>query len=179
MQNNFIFELIPLVVFFSVYYFTKDMFIATGVLIIASWIQLIFYKLKFKHVAKNTLISTLLITVFGGLTILFHNKTFVMLKPTVLFAIVGTSLLVSQILGKNAIRLMLGKEITLPDNVWKRLNIMWIFYFYVMSVVNLYVAFNYSEYFWVKFKVFGVLGATILYTIISGLYVYKHYKKKI
>ncbi len=172
MQNNFIFELIPLIIFFSVYYFTKNLFIATGVLIVVSWIQLIFYKIKYKNISKNTLISTILITIFGGLTIALHNKTFVMLKTTILFFIFGTSLLIGQLIGKNPIRLMLSKEITLPEKIWSHLNIMWVSFFYALGLLNLYIAFNLSEYIWVKFKVFGITGGLLIGTLVSGLYIF-------
>lgn len=159
--------MLPLAAFFIVYYITKNIFTATAVCIIASWIQLIMCRIKYKHISKNTWISTILITLFGGLTIILHNKTFVMLKPSVLLWIVGTSLLVSQVLGKNGIKLMLHKEINLPDKIWNTLNTAWGLFFILMGFINLYVAFNFSEYVWVKYKVFGSLTLTLAFMIIT------------
>ena len=167
MQNNILFEIFPLVAFFVVYYFTKNLFIATGFCIIASWIQLLSCKMKYKFISKNTWISTILITIFGGLTIFLHNKTFVMLKPTVLMWIIGTSLIVGQIAGKNGIKIMLSKEINVPDSVWNKLNLAWGLFFIFMGIVNLFVAFNFSEYIWVQFKVFGTFCCSIIFMIIS------------
>jgi intracellular septation protein len=90
-----------------------------------------------------------------------------MLKPTVLMWIIGTSLIVGQIAGKNGIKLMLSKEIDVPDSVWNKLNLAWGLFFIFMGIVNLFVAFNFSEYAWVQFKVFGTFGCSIIFMIIS------------
>lgn len=177
MQNNLVFEMLPLVVFFGVYYFTRNIYLATAVLIVASWLQLIICKLKFKHISKNTWISTILITIFGGLTIILHNKTFVMLKPTVLFWIFGGSLLIGQVMGKNGIKLMLGKELIVPDSVWNKLNVAWGIFFLIMGGLNLFVALNFSEYVWVKFKVFGSLGLMLVFIIATVVYIFIAQKK--
>ena len=177
MQNNIFFEILPLVVFFGVYYFSKNIFLATGMCIIASWVQLLLCKIKYKKISKNTWISTILITVFGGLTIIFHNKTFVMLKPTVLFWIVGASLLIGQIVGKNGIKFMLSKEIHVSDLTWAKLNLVWGCFFIALGGLNLFVALNYSEYIWVKFKVFGTIGLTIGLTIITVVVLIFNQKK--
>lgn len=69
---------------------------------------------------------------------------------------------------------MLGKELILPDKVWNTLNSAWMLFFIVLSVLNLYVAFNLSQEIWVNFKVFGLLGATLIFTVLSGVYIYKY-----
>ncbi|MDQ5921745.1 MAG: intracellular septation protein [Pseudomonadota bacterium] len=178
MQNNLFFEMLPLVAFFGVYYFTKNIYLATAICIVASWLQLLLCKFKYNHISKNTWISTVLITVFGGLTIILHNKTFVMLKPTLLFWIMGVSLLIGQIAGKNGIKLMLGKEIHLPNSFWAKLNLAWALFFITMGGINLFIAFNYPEDIWVKFKVFGSLGLSIIFTAITAIAVFITQKKQ-
>lgn len=172
MQNNIFFEMFPLIAFFAVYYFTKNIFIATLVCIIASWLQVILYKVIYKKITKNTWISTLLITIFGGLTIALHNKTFVMLKPTVLYWIFGVSLFVSAKMGKNAIKLLLQEQISLEEKVWQQLNWLWVLLFLAMGVLNLYIAFHFNEYLWVKFKVFGGFAFMLCGMIASALLIY-------
>lgn len=169
--------MLPLVAFFLIYYITKNIYLATAICIVASWLQLLVYKIKFKHISKNTWLSTILITVFGGLTIILHNKTFVMLKPSVLFWIMGASFLVTQGMGKNLIRLMLSKEIWLPDRIWNLLSLAWGLFFIIMGFINLFVAFNFSEYTWVKFKVFGSTLLTITFMLLSVLFVVVMKKK--
>jgi intracellular septation protein len=178
MQNNILFEMLPLVIFFAVYYFTKNIFLATSVLIVASWIQLVACKVFYKRISRNMWISTLLITIFGGLTVYLQNKTFVMLKPSILFWIVGGSLLIGQALGKNGIKVMLSKEIELSNSIWNKINAAWGLFFIAMGFLNLYVALNYSEYFWVKFKVFGSTSITVIFMILTVVFVAIAKKKK-
>lgn len=172
MQNNLFFEMFPLIAFFGVYYFTKNLFIATLVCIIASWIQIILYQLIYKKISLNTWISTLLITVLGGLTIALHNKTFVMLKPTLLYWIFGLTLFISAKLGKNGIKLLLKDQITLDEKIWQQLNLLWVSFFLGMGVLNLVIAFHFSESIWVNFKVFGGLALMLLFTLITGAIIY-------
>lgn len=177
MPNKLLFEMFALIAFFATYYFTKNMFLATEVCIIASWISLITYKLMYKVLPKNVWLSTILITAFGGLTIVLHNKTFVMIKPTILFWILGFGLIIGQFLGKNSMELMLKNEITMSHKLWKRLNIAWGIFFITMGGLNLYIALNYPEYVWVKFKVFGSMGLTIIFAMISGILIFISQKR--
>ena len=175
-KNNLIFELVPLLVFFTVYYITKNLFMATGICILFTWVSIIIYKIMYKHVTKNMLLSAALLTIFGGFSILFHNKTLVMIKPTVLYWILAISLLTSQLLGKNLIELSLKKELSLSQKSWSILNIMWFFFFIVLGVINLMVAFYFDESVWVKFKVFGTMLFMLLFMIITVIYVFKQQK---
>ena len=174
MQSNLLLEMFPLIGFFAVYYFSKNIFTATLVCICASWLQLGFYQLKYKKIAKNTWISTLLISVFGGLTVILHNKMFIMLKPTLLYWIFAASLLISAKMGKNGIKLLLQEQIKLAEKTWSQLNWLWIAFFSLMGILNLVIAYNFSEYLWVQFKVFGGLGLMLLFTLISGIFIYYH-----
>lgn len=175
-KNNLIFEFIPLLVFFIVYYLSKDLFIATGICILVTWFMIILHRIRYKYVTKNMLLSAFLLTIFGGFSILFHNKTLVMIKPTVLYWILAISLLTSQLIGKNLIELSLKKEITLPQKSWNILSIMWFFFFVILGLVNLLVAFYFDEVIWVKFKVFGAMLFILFFIIISVIYVLKQQK---
>lgn len=181
MPNKLFFEMFALIAFFATYYLTKNMFLATEVCIVASWLSLITYKLKYKVVPKNIWLSSILITAFGGLTIVLHNKTFVMMKPTVLYWILGFGLILGQMLGKNSLEMMLKNEISIPHHLYKILNIAWGIFFIIMGGLNLYIALNFSENIWVNFKVFGSMTLTIIFAIISGVIVFisqnKHNKK--
>ena len=172
MQNNIIFEMFPLIAFFATYYFSKNIFLATLVCIIASWVQVILYKLFYKKIGKNTWISCALITIFGGLTIALHNKTFVMLKPTVLYWIFGVSLFISGKMGKNGIKILLKDQLVLPEKTWRQINLLWVIFFLLMGVLNLVIAFHFSEYVWVKFKVFGGFAMMLFGMLLTGLLIY-------
>lgn len=177
MQNNLLFELIPLIIFFVVYYLTKNIFTATGVLIATSWLQLIICKIKYKFISKKLWISTILVTIFGGITILLHNEFFIMLKPSILYWILGIGMIIGQILGKNGLQILAGKEINLPITIWNRLNLAGAIYFIFLGFLNLFIALNFSESTWVNFKVFGATALTFLFIIICIIAV-AIYKKK-
>lgn len=178
MQNNILFEFIPLIAFFTLYYITKNIFLATAICIIVTWGQLIITKIIAKKISKKLWLNAFLITLFGGVAVLFQNKTFIMIKPTVLFEILGGSIIIGQFFfKKNSIELLLSKEISLHKSQWNKLNLTWGIFFILLGLLNLYIAFNYSEYFWVKFKVFGCLGLMILLTIITAITVNIWHKK--
>ena len=176
MKNNTLIELIPLIAFFVVYYFTKNIFVATAICIVASWIQLIITKITQKTISKNTWLSTGLITVFGGLTIIFHNKTFIMMKPTILYWIFAAGIIITSKMGKSPIKSLLQDQITLPESSWKLINYLWVGFFIFMGILNLIVAYYFNEFVWVKFKVFGGLGLTFIFVLITGVII--HLKTK-
>lgn len=176
MKNNFLIEMMPLIAFFVAYYVTKNIFTATLVCIIASWLQLGINKIMSGQISKNTWISTLLITLLGSLTILFHNKTFIMVKPTVLYWIFAVGMFVADKCGKNPLKALLNEQIQLDDRTWKQLNLLWVSFFIFMGSLNLVIAFNFSEFLWVKFKVFGSLACTLIFTAITGIIIYKKQK---
>ena len=74
----------------------------------------------------------------------------------------------------SAIKQMLGKELQAPDRVWDNVNLGWVGFFTLCGLLNLYVAFNLSQEMWVNFKVFGLLGMTLVFTLLSGVYLYRH-----
>jgi intracellular septation protein len=71
----------------------------------------------------------------------------------------------------------MGSSMELPKSIWSRLNLAWVAFFVVVGIVNLYVAYNFSEEIWVDFKLFGMLGLTILFIILQGIYIAKHAKE--
>lgn len=169
MKNNFLIETLPLIAFFAAYFITKNIYIATITCIIASWLQVLITKLTVKKISKNTWISTILITVLGTLTVALHNKMFIMLKPTMLYWIFGVGLLIADKIGKNPLKSLLQEQITLDEKSWSQITFLWVAFFLFMGILNLVIAFNFSEYLWVKFKVFGSLILTVIFTIITGL----------
>jgi intracellular septation protein len=123
-------------------------------------------------------ISLAIIVVFGGATIWFHDEQFIKLKPTVLYWAFALALLGAQgVFRKNLIRVMMGKQLSLPDQVWTRLNLAWGLFFVVMGAVNLYVAFSFPLEFWVSFKLFGFLGLMIAFVIAQSFYLSRYLKE--
>lgn len=151
--------------------------LATAIAILATFGQIAYLKIRGRKVDTMLWISLAIITLFGGATIYFHNETFIKWKPTVLYWCFGAALLVSQVLiGKNLIRLMMEKQIALPDAVWQRLSLSWAGFFAAMGVINLYVAYNFPTAFWVNFKLFGFMGLMLAFVVGQSLFLSKYVK---
>jgi len=124
-------------------------------------------------------VSLAIITVFGGATLFFHNPTFIKWKPTALYWLFGCVLLGSAaLLHRNLIRNMLEAQIRLPDPVWERLNLAWASFFIAMGLLNLYVAYNFSEETWVDFKLFGGIGLMLAFVLGQGFYLSRHLEEE-
>ncbi|NIH15869.1 septation protein A [Serratia symbiotica] len=165
---------IPLIVFF-VFYKLYDIYLASGALIAATALVLVFTWVKYRKVEKTALITFLMVLVFGILTLVFHNDLFIKWKVTVIYGLFALVLLISQlVLKKPLVPRMLGKELTLPDKVWSNLNLAWAVFFLVCGLANIYVAFWLPQSTWVNFKVFGLTALTLVFTLISSIYIYRH-----
>ncbi|GEM74609.1 septation protein A [Vibrio sagamiensis] len=170
-------DFIPLIIFF-VLYKTYDIYVATGALIAATAIQLVLTYAIYKKIEKMQLITFLMVAIFGGMTIILHDDNFIKWKVTIVYIVFALGLTISQLIGKSAIKSMLGKELTLPDSIWAKVNWAWVAFFSVCAVVNIYVAYKLPLDVWVNFKVFGLLIATFAFMIITGFYIYKHIPKE-
>lgn len=169
-----LFDLFPVVLFFIAYKM-YDIYTATAVIIVATIVQVAYVYAKNRRVEKIHIITLVLILVLGGLTLVLQNEAFIKWKPTIVnwgFALV---FLGSHYIGKKPIiRRMMDSAISLPDLIWIRLSIMWIAFFILSGVVNLYVAFNYDTDTWVDFKLFGLMGMTLVFIIIQGFYISRY-----
>jgi intracellular septation protein len=121
------------------------------------------------------LVTLALVVFLGGATILFQDKTFIQWKPTVVNWLFGAAFLGSHFIGqKTIVQRLMDSNISLPGPVWRNLNIAWIIFFVAMGIINLLVAYSLSEEAWVNFKLFGMLGLTLVFILIQGLYMSKH-----
>jgi intracellular septation protein len=159
---RFFFDFLPLLAFFGVYGFA-DIYYATGACILATIIQVIWSWCKHRKVDKLLWVNFLAIVIFGGLTLFFHDKRFIMVKPTIVYWIISAGLLFSYvILRKNPIRLMMDSVFDAPEVIWKRWFALCVIFFFALGVLNLLVAYGFSEDIWVKFKIFGALLFCVL-----------------
>ncbi|NEX62866.1 septation protein A [Noviherbaspirillum galbum] len=151
--------------------------LATALAILATVAQIGYLLLRKRKVDTMLWVSLIIITLFGGATIYFHNDTFIKWKPTVLYWCFGGALVVAQmLLNKNLIRMMMESQISLPDAVWQRLSLAWAAFFGVMGLVNLYVAYNFSTAAWVNFKLFGFTGLMFAFIIAQSVLLSKYIK---
>ncbi|MFC1235804.1 septation protein A [Vibrio sp. F74] len=170
-------DFIPLIIFFALYKM-YDIYVATGALIVATAIQIVLTYFLYKKVEKMQLITFAIVAVFGGMTLFFHDDNFIKWKVTIVYSLFSLGLLVTHLMGKPVIKGMLGKEISLPDAVWAKINWAWMVFFALCALLNIYVAFSLPLDVWVNFKVFGLLAATFGFTLLTGIYIYKHLPKE-
>lgn len=163
-------DYIPIIVFVAAYFY-RDIFFATAMLMIAMPIGLLVQYAMSRKVNKIYLASTVLVLALGGVTLFFRNPVFLYWKPTVLNWLIAIVFLGSQWIGdKPIVQRMLGNAATLSDNQWRRLNQIWVAFFVFVGAINIYVAYSFSEDIWVKFKLFGMFGITIVFVIIQSIW---------
>ncbi len=152
--------------------------LATALAIAASIAQVGWLLARRRRVDPMLWISVAVIVVFGGATIWLHDETFIKWKPSILYWLFGAILVAGRALaGRNFVRSLLGKQLELPDPVWERLLWLWAVFFGAMGALNLYVAFNFPTDTWVSFKLFGLMGITLAFTLAIGLWLARHMKE--
>lgn len=165
---------IPLV-FFFVFLICYDIFAGVKALMITATIALIITLIIYKKIEKIELFSFLMIIIFGGLSIYLDDKDIFKWKVTLINFSFASALLISQfIFKKNLIQTLMAKELKLDIAVWNKLNIMWSCFFIICGLASLYVTYNMSDDFFGIFKAFILPGASLLITLISGIYIYKY-----
>lgn len=196
-----LFDLFPIVLFFMAYHLgashpdaanailtsvgiqlgatTKPgVFLATLVAILATVGQIVWCLIRYRKVDGMLWLSFGLITVFGGATLFLHDENFIKWKPTVLYWLFALALGLGPLLFKrNFIRMMMEKQMELPEEIWGKLNLGWSAFFAVMGALNLAIAFTYSTDIWVNFKMFGTLGLMLAFILLQGLYLSRHMKE--
>lgn len=149
---------------------------ATLVIILATIAQNILHYVVYKRFERMHLISLGILLAFGSLTLVLKDSTFIQWKVTVfnwLFALVFIG---SQYVGnrKPLVERMMSNAMQVPAQIWTKVNWMWATFFVFIGVLNLVVAYNFSEAVWVDFKLFGVLGLTLVFVIAQAIYLQRH-----
>ena len=163
-------DFFPIVIFF-VAFKAFDIYVATGVAIGATLLQIAYLKKVHGKVEVMQWVSLGVIVVFGGATLFFQDNTFIKWKPTVLYWLMGAALIFSKLLLKrNLMKVLMSDQLELPEHAWGVLLWAWAGFLMFMGVLNLYVAFNYDLDTWVNFKLFGSIGLMIVFALLQGIY---------
>lgn len=165
-------DFLPIVVFFVAYYaLDQDLLVATAILIGAQTLQVaVVWAIK-RKLDRQMQIQFWLVLVLGGLTLALRDGRFIMWKPTLVNWLLACAVGGSTFIGeRNLIERLLGAELSLPASVWRTLAWGWTGAFVLAGALNLIVAFNFSEAFWVNYKLFGGLGLTFTYVVVSVAY---------
>lgn len=154
-------EIGPLVVFFAVNYATKNLFLATGIFMAATAISLGASYRMFGRLPPMLLVSSALVFVLGGLTLWLQEATFIKIKPTIVYTLFAVVLLSGLAFGKHYLRLLIGEVFKLSPEGWRVLTIRWAVFFLFLAVLNEFVWRNFSDDFWIAFKLAGAIPLTI------------------
>ena len=159
----------PLLVFFLVNFLAPvpgalKIFVATGAFMAAMMAALVFSAIRYRYISPLLLFSGVMVIVLGGLTIWLHNETFIKVKPTIYYALVAGLLAFGLATGKPFLKTVLGTAYPgLDEEGWRKLTRNWAVFFAVMAVVNETVWRNTSTDFWIGFKLWGAIPATLIF----------------
>jgi len=167
-------ELLPIAIFAAVYFYTRDIFTSTAVLMAAMFIQVGVEYGTTGKVARQTWFIFGSVVVLGGMTLAFRDETFIQWKPTLVNWAFCVALLGSHLLMKvNLLKKMLGEKVKLPEHAWRNLTFGWSLGFFIAGALNLFVAFNFNMDFWVSYKLVGGFALTLVYIAITMAYLVK------
>lgn len=175
---KFLFDLFPVILFF-VAFKVYGIYVATAVAIGATFIQIGWVWFRHRKVDTMLWVSLVVVTLFGGATLILQDETFIKWKPTVLYWCFAFALLFGTfVLKRNLMRALLAEQMQLPDEAWNRMNFSWIGFFLFMGVANLAVAYNFETDTWVNFKLFGGIGLMLVFVVIQGAMLSKYIEEK-
>ena len=180
---GFLLEIFPLAVFFignsraheifaidrseNIYYATGAFMITLIIALTARWIM-------DKKIAIMPIITLFIVLIFGGLTLYLHDDLFIKLKPTIVNLLFASILLGGLLFGKSLITHVMGPFLKLDDIGWRKLTLMWGLFFVCLAGINEFMWRNFSTDIWVDFKVFGIMPLTIVFSMVSMIFVNKH-----
>jgi len=154
------------VVFAAVYYLTgKDFMKATAAIVVTSVLAILIGFIVERRIAWLPLFVGGMAALFGGLTLVFHDKRILMVKPTVINLLLAAVLFGGLALKRNPLKLLLGEALTLPDDIWRKLTVRFGWLYVFLAVANLVIWRTQSEATWVLFKSFGLEVMTVLFAL--------------
>lgn len=169
-----LFDFFPIFVFFLVFKFW-GIYTATAAFLVATCVQMGAYWFLHRRFEKMHVITFFLGMILGGATLMLHDVMFIKWKPTAIYWGFALVVFFTHFFSrKTIIQSMMESNISLPDKIWKTLNLSWGIFFIVIGIVNLYVVYHYDTNTWVDFKLFGLLGFTLLFVTIQGIYLSRH-----
>jgi intracellular septation protein len=138
-------------------------FVATATFMIAVLAALAVSFVMTRQLPIMPVVTAIIVVVFGGLTLILHDATFIKVKPTIIYALFGAILIGGLIFKKPLLGVVFDSMFDLTDEGWRKLTLRWAFFFLVLAVLNEIVWRNTSTNVWVDFKVFGVTPLTLIF----------------
>ena len=159
-------ELGPLVIFFGANA-KFGLFVATGAFMVAIVAAIVASYVVTRHVPLMAIVTAVIVLVFGGLTLFFHDETFIKVNPTIIYALFALALGIGLLLGRSFIAIMFDQMFNLTPAGWRLLTIRWMFFFAGMAVLNEIIWRTQTTDFWVSFKAFGVIPITAVFAMLQ------------
>jgi intracellular septation protein len=169
-------DLGPLIIFFLAYY-RAGIFWATGILMAATVAALAASRVILGRFSLPPAITAVLVVVFGGLTFLLDDPSFIKMKPTFIYLIFSGVLGFGVYTRRPLLKMFMGDALRLTDEGWHTMTVRWALFFLAMAVLNEIVWRNVSEAAWVNFKVFGILPLTFLFAMAQVGLIRRHEAK--
>lgn len=179
-------EMGPLVIFFLGNAYAErfgvaadqKLFVATGVFIAATVLALAVHFALVRRLPIMPMVSGVVVVVFGGLTLYLQDKTFIMVKPTIVNTLFGLVLLGGLAFGKSLLSVVLDSVFSLTEEGWRKLTFRWGLFFLALALINEVVWRTQSEDFWVNFKVFGIMPLTVVFALAQTPLLTRYERKK-
>ena len=178
-MQNFLIDFIPVLAFLAAFKL-YGIYVATTVGIVMTGLQVILTRWLRKAYDKQQLITLAVFVVFGGMTLYFHNPIFIKWKPTIIFWVFALVFLGSHFIGKKPIAQKLLEHMVsepthpVPSIVWKKLNVLWMVFFTGLGALNIYIAYHFSTDTWVNFKVYGIMGLLIVFSLFQAVFLSRY-----
>jgi intracellular septation protein len=157
-------DLGPLLAFF-VAYAKSGIYWATGVLMVATVVSLVASRTLLGRLSVAPVATAVLVVVFGGLTFLLDDPSFIKMKPTIINLLFAAILGYGLATGRPLLKLLMGEALKLTDEGWQKMTVRWTVFFVAVAALNEIVWRNFSEAAWVNFKVFGILPLTLVFAM--------------
>ena len=159
-------DLGPLVLFF-IGNARFGIFAATAIFMVAVLATLAISYVLTRRLPVMALVSAVIVTVFGGLTLVLHDETFIKMKPTLIYGLFGATLLFGLVTRKPLLEMVFDSVFSLKEEGWRKLTLRWSLFFFAMAVLNEIVWRTTSTDTWVSFKVFGAVPLTFLFAALQ------------
>jgi len=156
----------PLVLFFAANA-KFGIYVATGAFMVAILVALAVSYAMTRHLSVMPLVTAVIVLIFGGLTLVLHDDLFIKLKPTIIYALFGATLVGGLAFGKPLLGMVFDSVFHLREEGWRKLTWRWAIFFFVLALINEIVWRTQTTDFWVSFKLFGVVPLTFLFAALQ------------